>query len=99
MVTTTIYVLKNVNISLPIHRYISRFDERLAEINEQNKLNKGLGRHGQYHAAEEKGIKMVKEKEQELFTAGKFGKGKKFLCFLLMNVFADNKRYDSIFAF
>lgn len=56
------------------YRYISRFDDRLAEIDEQNELNKARGRHGRYHAAEEEGIKMVKQKEEELFNNGKFGK-------------------------
>ena len=54
-------------------RYISRFDDRLAEIAEQNELNKARARHGRYHAAEEEGIKMVKQKEEELFANGSFG--------------------------
>lgn len=55
-----------------VSKYLSRFDERLSEIEEQNGLNKSLGRRGRYHAAEEEGIKMVKEREEELFIAGKF---------------------------
>jgi len=59
-------------VSNIVAQYINRFDERLNEIDEQNELNKALGRHGRYHAAEEEAIKMVKTKERELFSAGRF---------------------------
>jgi len=55
-----------------ISKYINRFQGRVNEIQENNDTNKQLGRHGCAHAAEEAGIKMVYERESNLFVTGNF---------------------------
>jgi len=61
-----------VEVSELISKYINRFQGRLDEIRESNDTNKQLGRHGWAHVAEEAGIKMVYERESNLFATGNF---------------------------
>merc|ERR1712212_781896 len=59
-------------VSTLIANYIQRFQPRMQEISEANNLHKQLQRRGTSSAAEESAIKMVKEREMNLFLTGAF---------------------------
>merc|ERR1712141_417204 len=59
-------------VSQLIAIYIDRFQARMEEIFSANSLNKQLQRRGANAAAEEAAIKMVREREMNMFITGAF---------------------------
>jgi len=59
-------------VSQLIAIYIDRFQARMEEIDSANSLNKQLQRRGANAAAEEAAIKMVREREMNMFITGAF---------------------------
>ena len=69
------FVISNTGLStfVCVSRYIDRFEDRMNEIKKANETHKKQGRHGELHSSEEDAIKMVNEREMDLFTTGRFG--------------------------